>query len=209
MDVPAVFASFVNGELTASAAWFRGAVPVAHGGTVGFQDAVSGIKGEQRMPVVVVDTDSLGSGRFSEGVLKSMRVRGSDIWLMTRIEDADDVFDAFNTTAEMVFAPYHTVRSDADLADILYVSDSVIPAVFVRGGAAIGRAGRPEDHRTVIRSLHDMGYQRVCVVDTDGSLPPDEWGWIGDRYPSAIPFVSTVGPHHRTFGTVISPCILP
>ena len=75
--------------------------------------------------MVVVDSDSLSARRFTEGVVKRMKVRGCDIWLMTWIEDADDLFDAFNTNADMVLGPYHATGSDEDLSDILSVSDSL------------------------------------------------------------------------------------
>ena len=68
--------------------------------------------------MVVVDSDSLSARRFTEGVVKRMKVRGCDIWLMTWIEDADDLFDAFNTNADMVLGPYHATGSDEDLSDL-------------------------------------------------------------------------------------------
>lgn len=188
MDVPAVFASERRGELLAGPGRFRGHVPVFTGPCARFHDAVSGIRPRERMPAVVVDVDSLSQRRFTEGVLKGMRVRGSDIWFMTHIEDADDVFDAFNTTADMVMAPYHTIRSRSDLADILDVSDSVIPSVFCANGSAVTRSG-PADIRDVADTLFGIGYYRFCVVDTDSSVTDYTWDSLQDRYPSAVPFV--------------------
>lgn len=188
MDIPAVFASENRGSLVSGPGKFRGHIPFFTGDTVPFADAVSRIRPPQRMPMVVVDVDSLSRRRFTEGVLKGMRVRGSDIWFMTQIETADDVFDAFNTTAEVVLAPYHTILSKADIADILDVSDSVIPAVFVSNGSAVTRSG-PGDVRSIVDDLSGIGYYKMCIVDTDSSVSEYTWSTLADRYPSTVPFV--------------------
>lgn len=188
MDIPALFASFSDGALHSHEAWFRGTRPVVRGTSVPFGEAVAGLpRGEDRGTVAVIDLDSLSLCRFTEGVVKNMRVRGHDIWLMTWIEDADDLFDAFNTNADMVLGPLHAVSSDSDLRDILSVSDSFIPTAFVEGGRVLG-TGRREDVVDAVRSLHDIGFSRACVLDTDGSVTDGEWDDVFDDMPSAVAF---------------------
>ena len=188
MDIPALFASFSDGALHSHEAWFRGTRPVVRGTSVPFGEAVAGLpRGEDRGTVAVIDLDSLSLCRFTEGVVKNMRVRGHDIWLMTWIEDADDLFDAFNTNADMVLGPLHAVSSDSDLRDILSVSDSFIPTVFVEGGRVLGTSRR-EDVVDVVRRLHDIGFSRACVLDTDGSVTDGEWDDVFDDMPSAVAF---------------------
>ena len=189
MDIPALFASFSDGALHSHEAWFRGARPVVRGTSVPFGEAVAGLpRGEDRGTVAVIDLDSLSLCRFTEGVVKNMRVRGHDIWLMTWIEDADDLFDAFNTNADMVLGPLHAVSSDSDLRDILSVSDSFIPTAFVEGGRVLG-TGRREDVVDAVRRLHDIGFSRACVLDTDGSVTDGEWDDVFDDMPSAVAFI--------------------
>ena len=189
MDIPALFASFSDGALHSHEAWFRGTRPVVRGTSVPFGEAVAGLpRGEDRGTVAVIDLDSLSLCRFTEGVVKNMRVRGHDIWLMTWIEDADDLFDAFNTNADMVLGPLHAVSSDSDLRDILSVSDSFIPTAFVEGGRVLG-TGRREDVVDAVRSLHDIGFSRACVLDTDGSVTDGEWDDVFDDIPSAVTFI--------------------
>ena len=189
MDIPALFASFSDGALHSHEAWFRGTRPVVRGTSVPFGEAVAGLPGgEDRGTVAVIDLDSLSLCRFTEGVVKNMRVRGHDIWLMTWIEDADDLFDAFNTNADMVLGPLHAVSSDSDLRDILSVSDSFIPTAFVEGGRVLG-TGRREDVVDAVRSLHDIGFSRACVLDTDGSVTDGEWDDVFDDMPSAVAFI--------------------
>lgn len=188
MDIPALFASFSDDALHSHEAWFRGTRPVVRGTSVPFGEAVAGLpRGEDRGTVAVIDLDSLSLCRFTEGVVKNMRVRGHDIWLMTWIEDADDLFDAFNTNADMVLGPLHAVSSDSDLRDILSVSDSFIPTVFVEGGRILGTSRR-EDVVDAVRRLHDIGFSRACVLDTDGSVTDGEWDDVFDDMPSAVAF---------------------
>lgn len=188
MDIPALFASFSDGALHSHEAWFRGTRPVVRGTSVPFGEAVAGLpRGEDRGTVAVIDLDSLSLCRFTEGVVKNMRVRGHDIWLMTWIEDADDLFDAFNTNADMVLGPLHAVSSDSDLRDILSVSDSFIPTAFVEGGRVLG-TGRREDVVDAVRRLHDIGFSRACVLDTDESVTDGEWDDVFDDMPSAVAF---------------------
>ena len=189
MDIPALFASFSDGALHSHEAWFRGTRPVVRGTSVPFGEAVAGLpRGEDRGTVAVIDLDSLSLCRFTEGVVKNMRVRGHDIWLMTWIEDADDLFDAFNTNADMVLGPLHAVSSDSDLRDILSVSDSFIPTAFVEGGRVLG-TGRRGDVVDAVRRLHDIGFSRACVLDTDGSVTDGEWDDVFDDMPSAVAFI--------------------
>lgn len=189
MDIPALFVSFSDGALHSHEAWFRGTRPVVRGTSVPFDEAVAGLpRSEDRGTVAVIDLDSLSLCRFTEGVVKNMRVRGHDIWLMTWIEDADDLFDAFNTNADMVLGPLHAVSSDTDLRDILSVSDSFIPTAFVEGGRVLGTKRR-EDTVDAVRRLHDIGFSRACVLDTDGSVSDGEWDDVFDDMPSAVAFI--------------------
>ncbi len=186
--IPALFASASDGSLFSEGGWFRGAVPVpSNDGRMRFSEAVGSLpKAEARTDLVVVDSDSLRRRAFAPDVLKKMRARGRDIWLMTWVENADDLFDAFNTTAETVIGPYHSSSSDKDLKDIISVSDCFVPAIFVSDGKAMARGRAFEDLDRVADRLYSMGFGDMIVVDTDGSVPDDRWEHLPER---AIPFV--------------------
>lgn len=186
--IPALFATSSEDALFSEGGWFRGAVPVSSGnGMVRFSEAVGSLpKSNVRTDLVVVDSDSLRRRAFGPDVLKKMRARGRDIWLMTWVEDADDLFDAFNTTAETVIGPYHASSSDRDLKDIHSVSDCFVPAVFISDGKAMARGRAFEDLDRVTDRLYSIGFGDMVIVDTDGSVPDDMW----ERLPEhAIPFV--------------------
>ena len=188
MFIPAIFASRPKSGLTASESWFQGTVPTLYGRTAPFQDAAAEVpRGEVRTPVTVVDADSLYARTFTEGVLKEMKVRGCDIWFMTWIETVDDLFDAFNTSADMVLGPLHAIASDPELEDILSVSDSFMPTVFVREGHAVGRRRSRSSPSETLAHLADLGFYRCCVLDTDDSLS-GSWGDLMEEFPSLVPF---------------------
>ena len=141
-------------------------------------------KGE-KTTVLVMDVGVLRRRGMDVSVLKRLRIKGARTWFLTHISDADDVFDAFNTDAEMLLFPVHSVRSEDDLRDIYDVSDSVIPAVFVREHRAhcIGSVSGAED--AVLR-IQRMGFGRTAVFDLDGSLSEEEWSAVGG-YGGVIP----------------------
>ena len=189
MEVSAIFAADTGDGLVALDAWFQGIRPTVSGVTEPFEDAAGRIpRSDSRSPVVVVDTDSLARGTFTTGVVKDMKVRGCDIWFMTCIETVDDLFDSFNTTADMVMGAYHHVESDAELEDIHSVSDSFVPTVFIVEGMAVRRNGTMGSISAVMSELTGMGFYRLCLLDTDGSLTTGSWDVILEDHPSAIPF---------------------
>ena len=66
-------------------------------------------------------------------------------------------------------------------------SDSFIPTAFVEGGRVLG-TGRREDVVDAVRRLHDIGFSRACVLDTDESVTDGEWDDVFDDMPSAVAF---------------------
>lgn len=189
MDIPAVFAvdRGPEEELGVLAVPAGSAVP-SDGVACGFREATSRIpRGDTRGAVAVIDWTSLRRRTFSEGVVKRMRVRGLDTWFMTCVSDADDLVDAFNTTADIVLGPVHLVDGDGALADILSVSDSFIPAVMVEEG--MPREGDGRDLWAELARLERVGFYRMCVIDSDGSVGDGTWEDLHDSYPSAVPFV--------------------
>ena len=206
MKIPAIFAEYRGGRLLAAFPPEGSAMPESHG-NVGFSEAASLIPRDDSMsPAVVVDTESILSGSFDEGVVKEMRIRGADIWFMTCVRDADDLMDAFNTTAEMVMAPAHLISDEESAKDILSMSDCVMPAIMVSGGKPANGGIALDDVGATARRLESLGFCRLCVWDSDGSVPETEWERLADSVPSAVPFVPEISAAERCgFQTLISP----
>ena len=206
MQVPALFAAVTGDGLVALDAWFQDTRPTASGRSEPFTEAAGRVpRSDERSPAVVVDMDSLARGTFTAGVVKDMKVRGCDIWFMTCVETVDDLFDSFNTTADMVMGPYHCVESDAELEDIHSVSDSFVPTVFVVGGRAVLRKGAIGDPSRTLSDLSEMGFYRVCLLDTDGSLTEENWRAVLDEHPSVVPFTRRPPSSEAISGMWVSP----
>lgn len=194
--IPAFFVTTDDGTLLTAEGRFEGRTPVMTGDLVPLSEAVGSLpRGERRRKIIVCDVSSLRRRELVPDVLKRMRARGFDIWFLTWIEDADDLFDAFNTTAETVIGPYHASASDADLKDMLSVSDSYMPAIFVEKGDAISRSGSRERLDRVADGLFRIGFPDIVVVDTDDSLSDDDWERMSDR---VIPFVRGISADIRS-----------
>lgn len=189
MTIPALFAVSSGNTLSVRDTFFD-CLKVGIGPEYDYKAVSSKFKDTVRKPVVVVDSNSFNSECFDETVMKKMAIRGNDIWFMTHIECVDDVFDSFNTVAENLLAPLHTIADYDELTDILSVSDSVIPAIFVNMGKGIDINGISADPIDILDKIIDIGYGRVCVVDTDDSIGGDIWSAIYDEHPATLPFVS-------------------
>ena len=140
---------------------------------------------EERPTALVMDVKGLQRRNLNDVLLKRLRIRGTNVWFLTNIESVDDVFDAFNTDAETVLVPSHTVRSPEEFSDILDVSDSVIPVLFVRKRNAI-LFGKSDDYRRIIDNIVSFGYETVAVFDLDDSIPENDWPLLRQRC-DAIP----------------------
>ena len=146
---------------------------------VAVKGKVSAEQQEEKGIVLVMDVKGLQRKNLNDVLLKRLKIRGKRTWFLTNIESVDDVFDAFNTDAEAVLVPTHTVRSEEEFEDILAVSDSAIPAVFVRKKNAI-LIGKSMSFRSAADSVFRYGYSSVAVIDTDGSLSEDDWMTLRD-----------------------------
>ena len=199
MEAPAFFIRRRNEAMEAARPVFKGTALLKPPSWSPLSDALRHVDRDVRKPFLAVDGDSLASGSLGTEVMKNLRVRGAAVWLLSYVEIAEDVFDAFNMGADMLLAPLHTIRSQAALRDIHGVSDSVIPTLFCSGGDAAGFKGRI-GICDALSMLSDEGFPRCCVLDTDGSV---DWDAVKEDYPSAIPFSDR---HIEGFGLTFAAC---
>ena len=170
-----------DGGLFAGKITFDGLVPrmVGDRKKVEMVKVKAGTSSEERGIVLIIDVKGLQRGNLDDVVLKRLKMRGRTTWFMTTIENADDLFDAFNTDAETVLVPSHTVRSEEDLEDILSVSDSAIPVILVRKRTAV-LFGEDMDYRKAAETILRMGFTAVAVIDLDDSVTEDGWNHLKD-----------------------------
>ena len=199
MEAPAFFIRRRNEAMEAARPVFKGTTPMRPPSWSPLSETLKHVDRDVRKPFLAVDGDSLASGRLGTEVMKNLRVRGADIWLLSYVEIAEDVFDAFNMGADMLLAPLHTIGSMTALRDIHGVSDSVIPTLFCSEGSAAGIKGRIGVCEA-LSMLADEGFTRCCVYDTDGTV---DWDAVREDYPSAIPFSDR---HIEGFGLTFAAC---
>ena len=135
---------------------------------------------EEKTTALVIDVKGLQRRNLNDVLLKRLRIRGMRTWFMTHIESVDDVFDAFNTDAEVVLVPVNTVRSDEEFEDILSVSDSVIPVVLVRKRGTMF-IGDSIDFIKAVRRVFSTGFSTAAVFDLDDSLSEENWTSLKDE----------------------------
>lgn len=129
-------------------------------------------KTNSHVPVMIADVVGLRKNTINEVLIKKLKKYRRSIWFLTFVSDTNDVFDAFNTGADTVVFPYHAVKSDYDLSDIISVSNSVIPALFVKEKKIIGIQDEVD---LAIENLSETGFTTISVFDTDGSVGYEEW----------------------------------
>lgn len=141
---------------------------------------------EKGNPILVIDVYGLENDTINTTLLKNLKIRNMETWLMTCIRVAEDLFDAFSTDVDMILVPYHGVRSREDIIDMHGVSDRVIPALFLRKGITYG-GSKDSDPGMVLADLNDIGFYKFAVFDLDGSLTDSDWSMLRE-FGSILPY---------------------
>lgn len=131
--------------------------------------------GAERGKVLVVDTVGVNVGKFNASFIEFCKVPGNDLWLVEPVYDDTDVLDAFIGYADKIVFPYHNIRDDTALTDILDISDNCVPLLFCRNGKCNG-----EDPARITDRLVSKGFHNVMVADMDGSITDEVWDILQD-----------------------------
>ena len=138
--------------------------------------------------VVMADVVSLRNRKMDISLLKELKTRKIEIWLITYVEDADDLFDAFYMNIDSLFVPYHVTLSDAALKEMNLVSDSTVPLIFTDGDLALSRLGKVPLH-DILQRVEKMGFSSVAVMDISKTYNNELWTGLFAEYDRIIPFV--------------------
>ncbi len=144
---------------------------------------------EHAGPVVVVDVRGLEMDNFDDHVLKGIKIPGRDVWMLTHIDCIEDLLDSFIGNINCLLVPYNTVCDEMLLEDIYEMSDDSIPTLFVTNGKCNGPSGKITVTKAV-EKLHKIGFHRLIIIDTDGSLTDDDWNRFS-YYEGIMPFART------------------
>lgn len=126
--------------------------------------------GAERGKVIVVDIEGMNKGRFNAPFIEFCKVPGNELWLVEPIYDENDVLDAFIGYADKLIFPYHLIKDDDILANILEISDNCIPLLICRNGYC-----ERKDPVELAERLSDTGFHNIMVIDTDGCITDEAW----------------------------------
>lgn len=181
MIIPVIPSTTVDGNILVGHLTFDGPEPRICGDTKDFIPFTSEISSryDRGHPFLVFDVRGMHDRRMDIELLKGMKIRGKNIWFLTCIERVEDVFDAFNTDADVLLIPYHTVASDSELTEMHAVSDRSFPVLFVRNGMTYARDGM-KDTKVIVERMADMGFTSIAVFDLSGTLTENDWRTLSD-----------------------------
>lgn len=117
--------------------------------------------------ILLLDVDGFSSGFMNGDVVKSIRLKGRDLILVTHIENIDDIISALTGSFSFVGIPLHTLDDEDALLDGIGMSDSIIPTAFASEGREIG-SGESIDR--VGRRMEILGFERMLVIDIDRTI---------------------------------------
>ena len=157
---------------------------------IGLRDNVIGIieKHGKGSTVVMADVDSLARRKMDIALLKKLKTKKVDIWLITHIEDADDLFDAFYMNIDSLIVPYHATLSDAALKEMNSVSDSTMPLVLTDGKVALSRSGEMP-LMEILKNITEMGFFSIGVMHVSEEYNESMWSELHSKFERIIPFV--------------------
>jgi len=179
MIIPIIPSTTVNGDILVGHVTFDGPKPRICGETNDFVSFTSEISSQydRDHPFLILDVKGMYNRMMNIELLKGMKVRGKNIWFLTCVEKVEDVFDAFNTDADELLIPYHTVASDDELREIHAVSDRSFPVLFVRNKMTYTGKGM-KDTKKIVNKMTDMGFTSVAVFDLSGTLTEEDWNLL-------------------------------
>jgi hypothetical protein len=190
VNIPAIPVQITGGNAVTSHILFSGTDVRMDDNPVSYGDLVSSLSGisDKGTPILAVDVVGLRKGDIEPGVLRKLKTK-HNVWLMTGIRDTGDVMDAFHGDISKLVVPYH-LTTDGFLKEMIALSDSCIPALFI-DGEGVHMSGRRREPRTVIRTLENIGFRKMLLFDVSGG-DVNTWMPFEDLADMIIPYASSM-----------------
>jgi len=188
MEIPTIPLRISGENILASHMSFEGSSPSMTANTVGFNDLMSSLSNvcTKDLPILAVDIDGIRKKDIIPELLRKIRTK-HELWYMTGIRNAGDVMDAFHGDINKLVIPYH-LTSDALLREIVEISDSCIPALFIERGEPHVR-GKKKSLRNCIKTLMNMNFRKILMFDVSGD---NIWGDLRDLVDTVIPYAPSI-----------------
>jgi len=140
-------------------------------------------------PIVIVDVKGMQKEDIDPNVLRKVRSKGNELWLMTGVRNSGDMIDALCGDIDRVMVPYH-MTSDPMLKEMTELSDGCIPALFVERGK-IYMKGREKSVSSVLKTLMNMNFDKIAVFNTSGEDDDRVYADIQEFSDVTVPYVTS------------------
>lgn len=114
--------------------------------------------------MIILDVDGFSSRFLNNEIIKSVRVKGRDLCLITYIENVDDIISALTGSFGSIGVPLHTIDDEDVLLDGMDFSDSLIPVAFTSMGKVIGSN---ESLERIEKRMEILGFDRMIAMDME------------------------------------------
>lgn len=115
-------------------------------------------------PIILLDVDGFSSRFLNGEVIKEIRIKKRDLWLVTYIENIEDVINALSGSFSGVGIPLNTVDDEDVLIDACSMSESVFPVAFMESGRGISTGKTKEG---IITDAKRLDFSKVLFINTD------------------------------------------
>jgi len=143
----------------------------------------------KEIPMLIVDVKGIQKEDIDPNVIRKIRSKGNELWLMTGVRNAGDMIDAFCGDVSNVMVPYH-MTDDLLLREMIELSDSCIPAIFAERDK-IYMNGRKRNINDVLKTLMNMNFDKIAVFNISGEDDDHVYGNIRDFSDVVIPYVTS------------------
>ena len=156
--------------------------------------------GKNRNKALVIDSESLSTGRFNPPVVDGVRIPGCDVWLTESIRDIGDLTDAFLGNMRKLVIPTHSLGKGLSVREINDISDSCIPMVCFADGHTL-------DGKDLLRDVaeaFDAGYPNVILFDMDSTVDQSDMQYLCGNHPGLCVLSPVKAVEHAgiTFETI-------
>lgn len=152
--------AFVSGKLS-----FDGNIPRTDG-SMSLKEALTAAHGstQEDDPIILLDTDGFRDRYLNGEIVKEIRIRGRDLWLVTYVHDVEDVISALSGAFAGLGIPIHTMYGEGLLDEASELSEYVFPVAFIRNGTEISTGRRPDELEIMFRG---KGFPMMVTIDMD------------------------------------------
>jgi len=189
MRIPVIPIRATLTSMSSSHPMFSGTSVSMSKDTMNYKELMSSVSKacSKETPIVIVDVKGMQKEDIDPVVLRKVRSKGNELWLMTGVRNSGDMIDALCGDIDRVMVPYH-MTSDTMLKEMTELSDGCIPAIFMERNK-IYMKGKERNVNGVLKALMNMNFDKIAVFNTSGEDDDRVYGDIQEFSDTVIPYV--------------------